>query len=113
MIIVHTKDLAFQWSHQFLSFLRIPEMRSVLFGSGRYEIGRRSQLALVQSIYSVPRRLPAHWPFGVDECQRTPSRTFTERNLFNSKYIAGLSATLGEENGCQIDIWLLEGSIMR
>ncbi len=95
MIIVHTKDLAFQWIHQIQSFFRIPENEVGFIGSGRYEIGKAITVALVQSIYNCAEDVSRHiGHLVVDECHRTPSRTFTEAvTMFNSKYMLGLSAT--------------------
>ena len=94
-VIVHTKDLAHQWAARIHQFLNVPEKEIGLIGAGRRRIGDRITVALVQSLYKYAAELaPRVGQVVVDECHRTPSRTFTEAvQSFDSRYMLGLSAT--------------------
>ena len=95
LVVVHTKELACQWIEQIERFLGIPEPRIGLIGSGKKQIGDAITVALVQSLYrcadAVSKRT-GH--IIVDECHRTPSRTFTDAvTEFDARFMLGLSAT--------------------
>ncbi len=95
LVVVHTKDLAYQWIEQITRFLQIPESQIGLIGSGKKQIGNAITVALVQSLYrcaDVVAKRVGH--IIVDECHRTPSRTFTDAvTEFDTKFMLGLSAT--------------------
>ena len=79
LVVVHTKDLAYQWIEQIIRFLGIPESQIGMIGSGKKQIGDAITVALVQSLYrcaDVVSKRVGH--IIVDECHRTPSRTFTD-----------------------------------
>ncbi len=95
LVVVHTKDLAYQWIEQITRFLQIPESQIGLIGSGKKQIGNAITVALVQSLYrcaDVVAKRVGH--IIIDECHRTPSRTFTDAvTEFDTKFMLGLSAT--------------------
>ena len=95
LVVVHTKDLAYQWIEQIKHFLGIPESQIGLIGSGKKKIGDAITVALVQSLYrcaDVVSKRVGH--IIVDECHRTPSRTFTDAvTEFDAIFMLGLSAT--------------------
>lgn len=95
LIVVHTKDLAFQWIERIQSFLSIPKDDIGLIGAGKHFIGEKITVALVQSLYKCAEDVSNHIGYLiVDECHKTPSRTFTQAvAAFDSKYMLGLSAT--------------------
>jgi len=95
LIIVHTKDLALQWVERIQQFLRIPNQEIGFIGSGKKQIGKFVTVALVQSLYKCADEVGEHiGHLVVDECHRTPSRTFTDAvTEFDAKYMLGLSAT--------------------
>jgi superfamily II DNA or RNA helicase len=95
VVVVHTKDLAFQWIDRITQFLGIPADQIGLIGAGKKKIGQQVTVALVQSLYrSTDRVAPVTGHLVVDECHRTPSRTFTEAvKAFDCRYLLGLSAT--------------------
>ena len=95
IVIVHTKDLARQWVERIHQFLDVPEKDIGFIGGGRRRIGAQITVALVQSLYKCALELaPKVGHLVVDECHRTPSRTFTEAvRAFDSQYMLGLSAT--------------------
>jgi superfamily II DNA or RNA helicase len=95
LIVVHTKDLAAQWTQRIEEFLGIAAEKVGLIGSGKKVLGKEITIALVQSLYKCVEDVAAHIGFlVVDECHRCPSRTFTEAVTgFDAKYMLGLSAT--------------------
>lgn len=95
LIVVHTRDLARQWTERIEAFLGIAADEVGAIGGGQKRIGRRISVALVQSLYRCSSEVaPRIGHLIVDECHRTPSRTFTEAvSEFDSRYMLGLSAT--------------------
>lgn len=95
VVIVHTKDLAFQWIRRIEEFLGISADTVGLIGAGKKRIGERITVALVQTLYRCADEVAAlTGHLVVDECHRTPSRTFTEAvSAFDCRYMLGLSAT--------------------
>jgi superfamily II DNA or RNA helicase len=95
LIVVHTKDLAYQWVERAGEFLGLPEESVGFIGSGKKVVGEKITVALVQSLYKCAEDVSQYVGFLlVDECHRCPSRTFTQAVTdFDSKYMLGLSAT--------------------
>jgi len=95
LIVVHTRDLAYQWMSRIETFLKIPEKEVGLIGGGKKRVGTAVTVALVQSLYKIAADIAKQIGFIiVDECHRCPSRTFTEAvTHFDSRYMLGLSAT--------------------
>jgi superfamily II DNA or RNA helicase len=95
LIIVHSKELAAQWIESIGVFLGINSDQVGFIGSGRKNVGDRTTVSLVQSLYKCADEVSERIGFLlVDECHRCPSRTFTEAvSEFDSQYMLGLSAT--------------------
>ncbi len=95
LIVVHTKELAAQWTARIRSFLGIAEEEIGMIGNGRRQPGKEITVALVQSLYKYAEEISSRTGFlVVDESHRCPSRTFTEAvSAFDSRYMLGLSAT--------------------
>jgi superfamily II DNA or RNA helicase len=95
VVVVHTKDLAFQWIQRIDQFLGIPADQVGLIGAGKKKIGDRISVALVQTLYRCTDEIaPRTGHLIVDECHRAPSRTFTEAvTAFDCRFMLGLSAT--------------------
>jgi superfamily II DNA or RNA helicase len=95
LIIVHTKDLASQWTQRIETFLGIAAEKVGMIGGGKKILGKEITIALVQSLYRCAEEVGGQIGFlVVDECHRCPSRTFTEAvTSFDAKYMLGLSAT--------------------
>jgi superfamily II DNA or RNA helicase len=95
VVVVHTKDLAFQWIQRIEQFLGIPADQIGLIGAGKKRIGEKITVALVQTLYRCTDDVaPRTGHLVVDECHRAPSRTFTEAvTAFDCRYMLGLSAT--------------------
>ena len=95
LIVVHTKDLARQWIERIEEFLGIADSDIGLIGGGKKKIGEKITVALIQSLYKCADEVaPRIGHLVVDECHRTPSRTFTDAvTEFDARYMLGLSAT--------------------
>jgi len=101
LIIVHVKELLNQWIERIGQFLGIPADEIGIIGDGKKSIGDKITVALVQSLYKCAEEVAPHIGYIiVDECHRTPSRTFTEAvTSFDCKYMTGLSATPYRRDG--------------
>lgn len=95
LILVHTRELADQWLNRIAAFLGISIKEIGMIGGGKKRVGDRITVALVQSLYKCAKEVSHQiGHIVVDECHRTPSRTFTEAvRAFDSHYMLGLSAT--------------------
>lgn len=95
LVIVHTKELMYQWHRRAGEFLDIPEEEIGLIGDGKCIIGNRLTVAIINSLYKVIEDIrPVIGHIIVDECHHTPARTFTEAvSFFDSAFMLGLSAT--------------------
>jgi len=95
LVIVHTRELQNQWVNRIEIFLGIPKNEIGRIGGGKFTIGDRITVGIVNSVYGRAKEIREHvGHLIVDECHRTPSRTFTEAvSAFDCKYILGLSAT--------------------
>lgn len=95
MVVVHTRDLAHQWLEKVTEFLAIPADKIGMIGAGEARIGDQVSVAMIQTLYKCAEKVSQKIGFLiVDECHRTPSRTFTQAvTAFDSRYMLGLSAT--------------------
>ena len=110
LIVVHTRELALQWVERIGEFLGIPEREVGFIGGGRKKISETINVALVQSLLKCKEELePKIGHIIVDECHRTPSKTFTEAvSAFSARYSLGLSATLfRRDNLADLIFWYL------
>ena len=91
IVIVHTKELLYQWQERASEFL---EEEVGLVGDGHFDI-KPLTIAIVNSARKRTDDLVPH--FGhliVDECHRVPATLFTDVvSCFDSYYLLGLSAT--------------------
>ena len=95
LVIVHTKELASQWTKRIETHLGIAPEQVGMIGGGKQRMGKTITVAMVQSLYKRADEIaPAIGHLVVDECHRAPSRTFTEAvTAFDAHYMLGLSAT--------------------
>lgn len=91
LIIVHTKELLYQWQQRTQEFLG---QNAGLIGDGRLEV-QPVTVAIVNSARKMVGELaPLFGHLIVDECHRVPAALFTEVvSQFDCHYLLGLSAT--------------------
>jgi len=91
IILVHTKELMYQWAERVRTFLN---RDAALVGDGHFGV-HPVTVAIVNSARNQLEALAPH--FGqivVDECHRVPATLFTDVvTRFSAKYSLGLSAT--------------------
>lgn len=114
LILVHTRELLNQWISRIETFLGIPREEIGIIGSGKMSVGGRVTVGIVNSVYGVASRIREHIGFlVVDECHRTPSRTFTEAvSAFDCRYTMGLSATPWRRDGLSRLIFWHVGNVL-
>ncbi len=100
IIIVHTKELLYQWRDRAMQFLGLKESEIGLVGDGHYSV-KPLTIALVQTARKHLEDLPKRFGYVVvDECHRTPASTFTQTvSAFPAWYSLGLSATPYRRDG--------------
>ncbi len=91
LVIVHTKELLYQWRDRAEQFLGCSPG---LIGDGKFQLEDMT-IAIVNSARKrVDELVPLFGHVVVDECHRVPATLFTEVvSAFDSKYLLGLSAT--------------------
>jgi superfamily II DNA or RNA helicase len=91
LIVVHTKELLYQWQQRIQEFLHY---EAGLVGDGHFK-RKPITVAIVNTARKRIQELAPH--FGhlvVDECHRVPATLFTDVvNNFSGHYLLGLSAT--------------------
>ena len=97
LVLVHTKELLYQWRDRIQSFLGLD---AGLIGDGQHQV----KPITVGIVNTVKKHLEDLSPrFGhlvVDECHRVPSGMFTETvRAFPARYMLGLSATPYRRDG--------------
>ena len=95
LVIVHTKELLYQWQQAAQLFLGLDKSKIGLLGDGHSDLGKPLTIAIVNSLYTRAEQYREQTGFLiVDECHRVPSRTFSEAvSRFDSRFMLGLSAT--------------------
>ena len=100
IIIVHTKELLYQWIDRIKQFLDIKEQHIGKIGDGHLDEYKNITVALIQTLRNYPEIVNQYSFLIVDECHRCPSKTFTDVvKEFSGKYITGLSATPYRRDG--------------
>lgn len=91
LVVVHTKELLYQWQERAGQFLGITPG---LVGDGRFEL-QPVTIAIVNSARKhVEQLVPLFGHLIVDECHRVPANLFTDVvSRFDCHYLLGLSAT--------------------
>ena len=100
LILVHTKELMYQWQERIKTFLKTD---AGLLGDSQCEI-KNITVGMVKTVKNkIDKDSEFTKQFGqlvVDECHRTPSSTFMDIvTKFESKYMLGLSATAYRRDG--------------
>jgi superfamily II DNA or RNA helicase len=95
MIIVPNVALLGHWKEKLVRFLKVSPKEVGIIGEGKFEVGPRVSVAHVSALYRRAREVRDKVGFlVVDECHRTPSRTFTQVVCnFDCRFLLGLSST--------------------
>ena len=114
MVIVHSKELLNQWIARIETFLGIPGSEIGIIGAGKSKIGTGITVGMVQTLCKMADEVvPYIGHVIVDECHRTPSRTFTEAvSAFDARYMLGLSATPWRRDKLSRLIFLALGDVV-
>jgi superfamily II DNA or RNA helicase len=101
LVLSHTKELLYQWQDRAVKFLGLDKGEIGLIGDGKKTLGDRLTIGIVNSVLKRSDEVAPRIGFlVVDECHRTPSRTFTDAVTgFDCRYILGLSATPYRRDG--------------
>lgn len=101
LVLTHTKELLYQWQDRARAFLDMEKEEIGLVGDGKRTVGDRLTIGIVNSVVKSTAELTSRiGHLVVDECHRTPSRTFTEAvSAFDCRFILGLSATPYRRDG--------------
>jgi superfamily II DNA or RNA helicase len=113
IIIVHTKELLYQWIDRLKQFLNIKEKHIGKIGDGNLNEYKPVTIALIQTLRNYPEAINQYGHLIVDECHRVPSKTFTDAvKEFKGRYITGLSATPFRRDGLSKIIGWYVGKIL-
>lgn len=97
LILVHTKELLYQWQERIKTFLNID---AGLMGDGHFDV-KPISIAIINTAKNKLKSLLPHFGHIVcDESHRVPASMFMEViKAFNSKYLFGLTATKYRRDG--------------
>ncbi|MFN2354385.1 MAG: DEAD/DEAH box helicase [Desulfopila sp.] len=91
LIVVHTKELLYQWRDRIEEFLGVAPG---LIGDGHNQRAEISVAIVNSARKQVAELVPLFGHLVVDECHRVPATLFTDVvSAFDSQYLLGLSAT--------------------
>jgi superfamily II DNA or RNA helicase len=95
LVIVHTKELMYQWLKRAMEFLGLQEEEIGLIGDGHKRLGEKLTIAIINSLYrNIDEVKDKVGHIIVDECHHIPARSFTDAvSKFDSAFMLGLSAT--------------------
>lgn len=112
LILVHTKELMYQWQSRIKQFLNYD---CGLAGDNQFKI-KSITVGIKQTIINRSKGDNFAKSFGyliVDECHKVPSSTFTDAcDLFESYYITGLTATPSRRDKMQNFIFFALGDLV-
>jgi len=94
-VVVHSKELLFQWRERAAQFLDIPETEIGLVGAGQKTIGDRLTIGIINSVLKNVDEISKKTGFlVVDEAHRAGSNSYCEMiGAFDCKFMLGVSGT--------------------
>ncbi|NPE28504.1 DEAD/DEAH box helicase, partial [Methanococcoides sp. SA1] len=107
LIVVHTKELLYQWRERIEEFLGVTPG---LIGDGRFSIAPLTVAIVNSARKRVDDLAPCFGQLIVDECHRVPAALFTDVvNRFDCWYQLGLSATAfrSDEGMTRLIYWFM------
>jgi hypothetical protein len=114
LILVPNTSLLDHWKEKLVRFLNLPPDEIGIIGQGAFQAGPRVTVAHVSAMYRRVREVRESVGFViVDECHRTPARTFTQVvSNFDCRYLLGLSATTPRRDRLSRLIYYYMGDIL-
>ena len=114
LVVVHTKELLYQWRDAAKKFLRLKDNQIGLLGEGQKKIGKKLTIATIQTLRKMAPEVSKKIGFLiVDECHHVPAKTFTDTvSQFDCRYMLGLSATPKRNDGLSKSIHLYLGDLV-
>jgi superfamily II DNA or RNA helicase len=113
LIVVHTKELLIQWLDRVEQFLKIPREEIGIIGDGKYKIGDKITLAMIQTLIKQADQVAPYIGYIIlDECQRAPAMQYVKAiEAFDCKYMTGLTATPWRRDGLSKVIFWYIGDV--
>lgn len=114
LVVVHTKELLYQWRNEAKKFLGLKDDEIGLIGDGKKKVGKRLTIGIQRSLYKRASKIRDKIGFLiVDECHHVPARTFADVVLkFDCRYMLGLSATPERRDGLTALIYFYLGRLV-
>jgi superfamily II DNA or RNA helicase len=110
LVVVHTGTLADQWVKRAEAFLGLSAAEVGRIGAGRFELGERLTVAVINSLAKRTQDVAPHvGHLVVDEAHRVAGRRFARTvGAFDARYVLGLSATPWRSDGLTpVVSWIL------
>jgi superfamily II DNA or RNA helicase len=105
LVLVHRAPLLEQWRARLAEFLKLKSKKIGVLGGQRRKLNGTLDLAMIQSLGKLDAEDPIFTAYGqviVDECHHLPAVTFEGvMKRFQSRYVAGLTATPFRRDGLQ------------
>lgn len=108
LVLVHTKELAYQWIERLEQFIQYRDPSEVfkvgLLGVGKNKLNGKVDVALIQSMFDKDKQVKElidHYSLIiVDECHHISALNFSRvMQISKAKYVYGLSATAYRKDG--------------
>jgi len=114
LVVVHTKELLYQWRDEAKQFLKLKDDDIGLIGDGKKKVGKKLTIAIINSLRKMAPEVKDKVGFLiVDECHHVPSSTFIDAvSEFDCKFMLGLSATPKRKDGLTDLIYLYLGDLV-
>ncbi len=112
LVIVHTRELLYQWRDSIKKFLKLTEQQIGCVGDGNLIYDKDICIALAQTLRKYPEIVNEFGYVIVDEVHRISSQMFIDSiEKFSGRYITGLSATPYRNDGLDCAINFYAGKI--
>ena len=113
LVIVHTKELLYQWIERSLQFLNVSRDEIGVIGDGKRLLGEKLTISLIQSLINYTDQIESEIGHViVDEGHRVPSKVFsTAVSSMRPKYLLGLSTTPWRHDGLTKLIYWYMGNL--
>ncbi|MBW2709902.1 MAG: DEAD/DEAH box helicase [Deltaproteobacteria bacterium] len=100
-VVVHSKELLFQWRERVTEFLNIPESEIGIIGAGEKTIGTRLTIGIKNSVLNCLDEITPRTGFlVVDEAHRAGSKGYCDLiGGFDCQYMLGVSGTPFRSDG--------------